>query len=103
VTTPRNIKRAIDYLHASGAAAIWIVERDCAGSLAAKDQRGVCTIHTGTKISATGTVAARWWTAAPDATRVASAARQLAGRDPDQAGHGGGTARSGLATGDVDG
>jgi hypothetical protein len=46
-----NRKRATEYLLASGATAITLIERD-----------GVCSISTGSKI--TGTVAARWWTAA---------------------------------------
>jgi hypothetical protein len=65
-----NRKAAVAYLAASGAVPITIKS---AGGLA-------CTITTGTKI--TGTIAGRWWIAALDAARIASAARQGAGPDP---------------------
>lgn len=68
-TKAPNRKRAVEYLRASGAVPISIIERD-----------SVCSIHAG-KIS--GTVAARWWLNARDAPRVATDARSLAGRDPD--------------------
>jgi hypothetical protein len=65
-----NRKRAEQYLAASGAVPISIIERD-----------GQLSI--GTVIKLTGTVAARWWTVAADAPRVASAARLCAGAEPD--------------------
>jgi hypothetical protein len=64
-----NRKRAEQYLIASGATAITVTDTG--------------KISTSAKI--TGTVAARWWTSAQDATRVAGAARQLAGPAPDVA------------------
>jgi hypothetical protein len=73
-----NRKRAMEYLIASGAVPITIIERD-----------GVCSISAGGKITdtaiaaSTGTVAARWWITAAMAPRVATAARQCAGANPD--------------------
>jgi hypothetical protein len=64
-----NRKRAVAYLAASGATPISVVDRD-----------GPCGIHTG---KVTGHVAARWWVAASDGVRVASAARRFAGADAD--------------------
>jgi hypothetical protein len=66
--------RAIEYLHASGAAAVWIK------SSATQE---FCTIHTGKSSGLSDDLAARWWTAAADAPRVASAARLCAGANPD--------------------
>jgi hypothetical protein len=65
-----NRKRATEYLAACGATAITIIDRDGA-------------IVTGKTTS--GIVGARWWIAAQDAQRVASAARRLAEESPDVA------------------
>ena len=64
-----NRKRATEYLHASGAVPIAVIERD-----------GVCSISTCSKI--TGTVAARWWTDKRIAARMTREARRLAGDRP---------------------
>jgi hypothetical protein len=67
-----NRKRAEQYLAASGAVPITIIERD-----------GACSISTASKLPTMGNSASTWWTAAADAPRVASAARTLAGPAPD--------------------
>ena len=67
---PAGTGLSLGYLAASGAVPITIIERV-----------GVCSIHTGTKI--TGTVAARWWINERDAAPVARAARTFAGDRPD--------------------
>jgi hypothetical protein len=64
-----NRKRAEQYLAASGAVPITIID----------------TGKISTNVKITGTVAARWWIAAADAARVAGSARQCAGADPDVA------------------
>ena len=61
-----NRKRAIEYLASCGATAITIIDRD-----------GVGVVIIGK--TATGIVATRWWIAARDGVRVASAARRLTG------------------------
>jgi hypothetical protein len=83
-------KRAVAYLEASGAAAITIIERDKSG--------GAPTFAiTTSKI--TGTVVARWWIAARDAPRVAKAARQCAGANPNLPAATAALARSAAAVG----
>jgi hypothetical protein len=64
-------KRAVAYLEASGAAAIWI-----------KSVGGLASIHTGSKVPKIGDFST-WWITAAMAPRVASAARQGAGANPD--------------------
>jgi hypothetical protein len=72
-----NRKRATEYLHASGAAAIWIIERD------KSDGTDTFSITTGSKGGAGARITSTWWTTAAMAPRVASAARRLAGPAPD--------------------
>lgn len=67
-----NRKRATEYLHASGAVPITIIERD-----------GGCSISTGRCLVKSPDTVSTWWTAAPDAARIASRARQCAGPAPD--------------------
>jgi hypothetical protein len=69
-----NQKRATEYLLASGAVPITIIERD------KSDGADTFSISIG-KI--TGAIAARWWIAEQDAAPVARKARRLAGADPD--------------------
>jgi hypothetical protein len=65
-------KRAVAYLEASGAAAIWI-----------KSASGLASTHTGSKLAKSGEFISAWWITAAMAPRVASAARQCAGAEPD--------------------
>jgi hypothetical protein len=82
-----NRTRATEYLIASGAAAITLSETN-----------KVCSISTG-KVPQLREVRARWWTAAADAARVASAARLCAGADPNLPAATASTARSAAALG----
>ncbi len=68
-------KAAVAYLAASGAVPISIVKSGAAPTFA---------FSTANKITGR-TIAARWWTASPDAARIASAARQAAGTAADLA------------------
>ena len=65
-----NRKRATEYLAACGATAITVIDRD-----------GVGVVIVG--LTAKGIVAGRWWIAAQDAQRVASAARRFVGEGAD--------------------
>jgi hypothetical protein len=56
----RNLKRALEYLLASGAAAIWINERG-----------GVCSIHTGRFVGKSRETISTYWTTELDAALVA--------------------------------
>ena len=69
---PPNRKRALEYLEASGAVPITIIERD-----------GVCTIHAGGKSETVSDIISTVWLAEQDAARVAREARRLAGDSPD--------------------
>jgi hypothetical protein len=69
---PPNRKRAVEYLRASGAVPIAIIERD-----------GACSIHAGSKSPNLGDIISTVWLAEQDAARVAKEARRLAGDSSD--------------------
>lgn len=69
---PNTEQKTREYLHASGAAAIWITER-----------YGVCSIHTGRFVGKSRETISTYWTAEQDRAQWRGEARRLADVGPD--------------------